>query len=80
MVPVRKLIPIEANRGYQFACAEIQRLALECVQKKAKEMETSSGTDDIVSLIIEERENFLGTGDEMTDLEITDQVRFLSHV
>lgn len=85
-VPVRWLIPIEANRGYMFACEEIKRLTLECVHQRVREMQASKEngenpprTGDVLSLIIEERKTFLGTDDEMTDPEIADQVCLSSH-
>jgi len=85
-VPVRWLIPIEANRGYMFACEEIKRLTLECVHQRVREIqaskesgENSPHTKDVLSLIIEERKTFLGTHDEMTDPEIADQVCLSSH-
>lgn len=80
-VPVRNFIPIEANRGYVFSCAEIRRMTLECVHQRVREFQVCNEngekpphTGDILSLIVEERKSFLGTNDEMTELEISDQV------
>lgn len=111
-VPIRRFIPIEANRGYQFACSEIKRLTLECVHQRERELreqatatipspdskldekqQNATGNPinntpaqingagshyrDMLSLIIQERKGFLGTDDELTDLEIADQLLIL---
>ncbi|KAM7187881.1 cytochrome P450 [Rhypophila sp. PSN 637] len=89
-IPIRRFLPLEANRGYQFACREVKRMTLECVHQREREVSLLTTTADnkedstlhgpesrgrdMLTMLIQERKNLLKTDDEMTDLEICDQL------
>jgi hypothetical protein len=87
-VSIRWCLPIEANLGYMRAVEKVRQMTLEIVRQRIKDMEDCAekyekfksvdlpgGGRDLLTLVVEERKRFKGTDDEMTDVEIMNQVR-----
>ncbi|KAK3324028.1 cytochrome P450 3A5 [Cercophora scortea] len=94
VVPIRRWLPIEANRGFERATREVRRMLLECVRQRSHDLDEAarkkeafvsanlaSGGRDLLTMMIEDRNKFRATTDEapLTDEETVEHIlNFLS--
>ncbi|KAK1828782.1 cytochrome P450 [Podospora conica] len=83
VVPIRALLPIEANLGYIRDVRQARAMVTECVRQRIQELDqtggrtesqSTGGASDLLTLILEERKMFKGSEDELTEQEIVDQL------
>ncbi|KAH8899756.1 cytochrome P450 3A5 [Thozetella sp. PMI_491] len=80
-LPIRRWVPLEANRGYVRANNEIRRMLRTCIRKRIEDIgrgdkgvERTFGRD-LLTLMIEEREKFAYEGAEvLTETEIMEHL------
>lgn len=77
------MLPIEANLGYMRDVSQARAMVTECVRQRMQEVDKAGGLgepqapgrpSDLLTLILEERQAFKGSEDELTEEEIVNQV------
>ena len=88
VLPIREILPIEANLAHVRAVARAREMVTECVRQRIRDVDAAAeknekfnlaalgtGNRDLLTLIVEERRRFKDSEDELTEQEVVDQVR-----
>lgn len=88
-MPIRGVLPVEANLGYMRDVSQARAMVTECVRQRMQEVDQTGvlrepqapgRPSDLLTLILEERQAFKDSEDELTEQEIVNQVSPLAFI